>query len=476
MRTKPWLLALVLAVVSAACNAARTPRAAEPTGERQPSSNQSEPASSAESRFEPPEVVERRLENGIRVLIVERRDLPIVRVAFVVKRGAADASPGVASYAHSALLQKRSVPGMGVYTWFAHDAMGVAAVGVTRTFSGSNMPDESFAALGRIWRGPDVSAEVVEAERKRRQAASPKDSRDDDASLARLKHELLYPREHPYRHLAVDTQFTADVGADDVRRFFEEHVQPDQIVAIAVGDVARESFVDSVAYALGSWRGQAAARRPLPEPIAAPLEGARLTVIDHPGLGQSRIVLAARGVPWSSPDFEPLFLLNSVLGGSFLGRLNLNLREKHAYSYGSFSSVGLWRGAGPFTAEAIVSTEHTAAAMNQIVGELDRLRDEEIAAEELEVVKRAAIRRIPLMFRTLGSTLTALSELAIYDRPADDYGALPARIQRVTPADVRRVAREYLAPEKLRWLVVGDTSVMRPQMATLGPSFQNETR
>jgi len=295
-------------------------------------------------------------------------------------------------------------------------------------------------------------------------------SEDDRTVVARLVRAALYPASHPYHHSIATAEIPA---AGSLSRFFQEHVQPDQVVAIAVGDVARESFVDSMNLAFGSWQGRALARRPLPEPIDAPLGASPVTVIDRPRLATSSIVVAARGVPWSSADYYPLYVVRELLGRSIVGRLNQNLRETKAYSYWSGAEFGPYRGTASFEITGLATPENTADAMRQMRTEIERLCNEPLAVEELERVKTAVIRRIPTMFANLGAMLESLQALAAYDRPADDYSNLASALERVSAADVGRVARAYLAPNHLRWFVVADASIALKPIQTLFPGVQS---
>jgi zinc protease len=175
-------------------------------------------------------------------------------------------------------------------------------------------------------------------------------------------------------------------------------------------------------------------------------------------------------VPWTSPDYYPLWILSELLGGAFDSRLNQNLRETNAYSYSSTTSLGTFRGTAPFEVMGLATPENTADAMREMKTEVERVRTEALARDEIERVKRAAIRRIPMMFSTLAATLQSVETLAAYDRPANDYSTLASAIERVSVADVERVARVYLAPDQLRWFVVADASMVRKSIeATSAP-------
>ena len=458
---------VALTLVLVACSSAPSRPAAPPTG-----------ADAATSMIEPrpfawPTIHERRLNNGVRLLVVERRDLPLLRLSLIVRRGSADAAPGVASYAVSVLPSAiAEIPGLAGNVWANYDAVGIDTVGITRFYRSSNLPSETFGVLCKMLQAPPITTEHLERERRRRLAWTDSPLPDPNGAVVELERQALYPEGHPYRQPAAgDRQATQAVTFADIVRFYREQVQPDQVAVVAVGDVARESFLDAMNLTFGRWQGRAVERKPLPEPILTPPGGGAITLVDQPGSNQARILVAARGVPWQSGDFYALFMLHTIAGGSYGGRLNLNLREAHVYSYGSYSSFEKWRGSGPFEAFSVVATQNTGAALQQMARELRRLREEPLRDEELALAKRAAIRRLPMMFSTLAATVHAVTELAAYDRPADEYDHLAERIDAVSAEEMMRVARTYLAADKLRWFVVGDANTLRETLSgsELGP-------
>ena len=152
---------------------------------------------------------------------------------------------------------------------------------------------------------------------------------------------------------------------------------------------------------------------------------------------------------------------NAVLGSTVVSRLSVNLREEKAWSYGSYSSVAAGRSNGLFEAWATVERADTVAALGEMSKEIQRLRDDLLSEEELARAKRALVRRLPMRFATLASTVDALEWLATYELPADEFTRSARKLEAVTSADVRRVARAYLAPDALRWFVLTDSFAVR---------------
>ena len=188
----------------------------------------------------------------------------------------------------------------------------------------------------------------------------------------------------------------------------------------------------------------------------------------HLELDLHDVAVAEVGVARATPDWAALQVMNAILGGKFSSRLNLSLREKHAYTYGASSGFDMRHGAGPFRAGGEIVREHTVEAVQEILAELSRIRSEPVSDEELTDAKGALIDALPARFETAGETAGALAQLAIHGLPLDEYATRAARLSAVTATDVLRVAHEHLRPERMRVVLVGDVAAFREKLAALG--------
>jgi predicted Zn-dependent peptidase len=182
---------------------------------------------------------------------------------------------------------------------------------------------------------------------------------------------------------------------------------------------------------------------------------------------QSEIRIGHPGVARDTPDFYALTVMNTLLGGSFTSRLMQNLRETHGYTYGAGSSFQMRRGAGPFMATSAVVTAKTDSAVIEFFRELNRIRDEAVPADELERAKNFVALRLPQNFETTGQIAVRIAELVMYDLPLDYYETYVQRIMAVTAADVQRVAREYVRPDRSAIVVVGDRQTIEAGLRAL---------
>ena len=174
------------------------------------------------------------------------------------------------------------------------------------------------------------------------------------------------------------------------------------------------------------------------------------------------------GLERSHRDYFPVQVMNSLLGGAFTSRLNMSLRERHGFTYGVRSGFGFRRRPGPFIIQTAVATDVTTRAIEETLREVHRLRDEAAPADEVAAARDYLAGTLPLELQTTEQLAARLADLVIYDLPDDYFDRYRERILAVTPAEVQRVAREHLRPERLAIVVVGDAEAIVPALETLG--------
>ncbi|MGH9464551.1 MAG: M16 family metallopeptidase, partial [Thermoanaerobaculia bacterium] len=187
-----------------------------------------------------------------------------------------------------------------------------------------------------------------------------------------------------------------------------------------------------------------------------------------PEASQTELRLGHTGVPVGHPDRVPLQVANTLLGGSFMSRINLNLRERLGITYGAYSRLSTRRGAGPFVVGAAVDSPAVGTAVREIVGELARLREESAPRAEVEDATSYLIGTFPYTVQTLDGLAGRLEELALHALPDDYFRRLPAEVAAVDPAAIQRVAATHLHPDRLAVVAVGPARELVPQLANLG--------
>jgi zinc protease len=264
----------------------------------------------------------------------------------------------------------------------------------------------------------------------------------------------VYGSGHPYGFIELGTEESNKaITRDTLTAFWKQGYTPANSALVVAGDVTEAELRALAAKYFGEWKGEArqASAPPKPSPIER-----RIAVVDKPGAPQTALRIGHTGVPRSSPDYLPVEVMNTSLGGLFSSRINLNLREKNGYTYGAFSTFQYRRGPGPFYIGTSVRTDVTAPAVREIFTELDAMRSKEISADELQVARDSISRSLPGFFETTPFTAASVRNLFVYNLPLTYYNTLPEAIDGVTAADVLRAARQYLAPEKMVVVAVGD--------------------
>ena len=175
----------------------------------------------------------------------------------------------------------------------------------------------------------------------------------------------------------------------------------------------------------------------------------RVYLVDKPGAPQSQIRIGNVGVPRSTPDFFPLQILNTILGGSFTSRLNINLREVHGYTYGAGSAFDMRADGGPFFATAGVQTDKTSEALTEFFNELNGIL-KPVPADELARAKNYVALRFPGAFETTRDMSRRLEDVLLFHLPDDYFSKYVQNIQGVSAADVQRVAQKYVHPGQVR--------------------------
>lgn len=423
--------------------------------------------------FAPPKVEEAKLKNGIRVFLVPRHDLPIVALQIVSEHGADQAKPGVAAFTMASLLsgtKTRSAEQISD----ALDGLGVE-YGTSAGYDGcflhgqvlSSRFVEALDVLADVWKNPSFPRDELEIERGKRLTWLAQETDSAGAQLSRALLANLYPDRHPY-HLPTlgDEAALKGISSSDLASFHRQHLRADHLIISVAGDIEKATLLDKLEKTFGDWPGKDSPEIAPSKP--SKLDGPRILLVDRPDATQTNVAVALPGTPRKTPDFDALLVMNTILGGQFTSRLNLNLREAHAYTYGARSHFDMRDGAGPFSAGGAMVREKTTEALKEIFAELGRLRKEPVSDDELANAKSNLIQQLPARFETASETAGTVAALALYGLPLDEFSTREARIKAITKEDVKRVAETYLRTDEMRVVLVGDAKVITPGLSSLG--------
>jgi predicted Zn-dependent peptidase len=413
--------------------------------------------------FHFPAIDKSTLSNGMRVWSAHHSTIPVVTLALMIRRGAADDPSGREGLA--AISIDMMDEGSGELSAIEiHEALSRLG-GQLDSDIGADAAVLTITCLERFLRPvlmllADIVARpsLHEADFERvRQLRLHRltQLRDVPGAVAdRAFFKLLYGG-HPYGHTPLGNEASlTSLRIDDVRTFHQTVLRPSDTTLIVAGDCDHADVQAFAAEAFGEWTG--AAPGDLPTGPALP-QPPRLNIIPRTGAPQSELRIGHVAVARNTPDYHALIAANMVLGGQFVSRINLNLREEKGLTYGARTSFDFRRMAGPFSLQVSVQTEGTAQAIHESLAEIAAIRGSRPATDaELALGVAALTRGYARNFETAEQVGRAVTQIALYDLPDDYFDQFVPKIERVTAQDITRVASDYLHPERLMTLVVGD--------------------
>jgi len=459
-----------------------TPKAPE----KDPSKNNGEPVNAvAEWRKDAPKagpasalhlpVPEKfKLANGLTVLYSERPGLPLVAADLVLHAGSGlnpVDRPGLASMTARMLQQGTTTRsalqiadraadlGATLNSGAGTDTTGVSTRSLSRSFP------EALELLADVALHPTLPLSEIERVRSERLTAIVQE-KDEPFSLAvRVLDAALYGSRHTYGYPdSGRTESIKAISGDDLQHFLKQNYFPDDAALVVTGNIKLAALKALVEKQFGGWKPGRAAQAALGSPETT---DAKLILVDRPGAPQTTLVCFSMGLARSTPDYAPVEVMNTDLGGLFSSRINMNLREAHGYTYGAFSFFMYHRAPGPFIAGSDVRTDVTAPATSEIFNELKRMRDTQLTPAELLLSKDSIARSLPGRFERGTVAAATFAELFTYDLPLDYFSTLPDRINAVTVEQAQAMAQKYILPEKMIVLAVGDRVKIEEDMKKL---------
>lgn len=335
--------------------------------------------------------------------------------------------------------------------------------------------DQPLLWFSQLLTQPQFSA--VELERRRdQQLAGIEQERASPFSLGlRTLPPLLFGEDHPYAQPLTGSGHPESVqtlSTEDLRNHAQGMLHPQDSTLLVVGDWTLEDVRARLPRTLLEWSPSSAAA-PAPSLPRVPLSStATLYLLDRPQAPQS-LILAGHLLPPDTPEGDlALNMANTLYGGLFTSRLNMNLREDKAWSYGARSAIVSTQGQQPWVNYTRVQTPYTAAAVQEIQAEIRRMQQRgTVAEEELSRAARNRALRLPGQHETTAQVAASLLSQIMRERPADYLAELPVRLQSLRPEQVENAAKQHFLPTQLQWVIVGDVSKILPDLEKI-PGLQ----
>jgi predicted Zn-dependent peptidase len=424
-----------------------------------------------------PPVSTEHLASGAALYLVEMHKVPLVQVTLRLRAGGRydGAHPGIASFTANMLTEGAGTrDAAGVASQIAYlGARLDADAGWDYTTVSLSTPVRTLGAaldlMADLVLRPRFGAADIRREKNLR-IADIVEARSEPSAMASLAfNAVVFPAGHPYhRPLEGDSSAVAAFDSASVRAFYRRTYVPRGAEFIVTGDItpaeaARQLNRHFAGWPAGTGTAPVAATGATPAP-----EATAITLVNKTGAAQSAIIIGGPGVERSNPDFAALEVMNTLLGGSYSSRINQNLRETHGYTYGAGSDFVYRPLPGPFEAEAAVRTDVTDSSLAQFFIEFHSIRDSLVSDVELHRAINYINLGLPGQFETTDAMARNIGTLLTFHLPLDYYNGFASRISAITAADVQRVARRYLDPAHISVVVVGDVSVIRAGIESLG--------
>jgi predicted Zn-dependent peptidase len=411
-----------------------------------------------------PAITKRALTNGLPVWIVEMHEVPVIDLTMIVKSGASSdpaGKYGVASFT-AAMLDEGAGTRDALAIADAIDFLG-ATLTTSSAFDASSVHlhglasklDAALPIFADVVRRPTFPQADMERLRTER-LTTLLQFRDNPQQLAASAFSrILYGPQHRYGTGTIGTETTNKaMTVADLRQFYAANYRPRNAHLLVVGDVTASAILPKLERAFGTWTAPGEVARPVLSAVPAPTTR-RIFLIDKPGAAQSQIRMGTIGVARSTPDYHAIDVLNTLLGGSFTSRLNMNLREEHGYTYGAGSAFDMRQTPGPFFAAAGVQTDKTVESLTEFFKEIDGVRDP-VPDDELSRAKNLEALSFPGTFETTADMAGQLATLIVYNLPDSFFDEYVPKIQAVTAADLQRVAAQRLNSQTFVVVVAGD--------------------
>ena len=424
-------------------------------------------------KFNLPVPEQAKLANGLTILLVERHNLPVFSATLYTTSGSElnplD-QPGLSSFVADMLTEGTSHRSA---LKFAEDVDQIGAS--LQAGAGYSSGTISFSALSWNAGGaldlaadaalhPAFAEKEVERVRSQRLTAVLQENDEPFALAQRTASHLVFPKS-AYGFSPIGTEASNKaITHSDLTGFWQKGYVPANAALAISGDITMAQAKELANKYFGTWSGAAAAPVSLTTP-AAPSRS--IAIVDKPGAPQTFLLAASLGAKRSTPDYVPLEVMNTALGGLFSSRINMNLREEHGYTYGAQSFFNYRRFVGPFLAGGAIRTDVTAPAVSELLKELTRIREGELTPDELQKAKDSFSKSLVGLFETTGETASTIGGEFVFGLPVDYYRDLPAQIDKVTAADALRVAKQYVNPNATVVVAVGDRAKIEPELKKL---------
>jgi zinc protease len=422
-----------------------------------------------------PDFFETKTASGITVLVIQDSLLPVVNVRFVFKAGSYhDSIPGVSAFTVDMLSK-------GTSKMSATDiASKIDFYGATLSY-GSDY-DANYVSIYTLKKYFDeiynITSDIIndavfsneEIDRLRTQKINSILSFKDEGEYlaSRAFKKFVYGKNTYANPVEGDEHTLKQINRDSLISFNKNYFTPENLIIAFVGDINPEEALKYVEKLENGQKSKVKSEMVSDSQLAIDNPKQKVLLVNKRDAVQSSLKVGHISKSRSNVDFFPLTIMNNILGGSFTSRINSNLRERNGYTYGARSYFELKKYSGDFSVETEVKGDITANAVNEIIFEIKRMRDEYVIDDELSIMKNYIIGNFPLQLETPGAIASRVIALKLFNLEDDYYQKYISNVNAVTKEDIKNAAEEYLHPDNLVLSIAGNVKELEKQMKQFG--------
>jgi predicted Zn-dependent peptidase len=428
-----------------------------------------------------PDLQRATLKNGMKVVLARRTESPTIVSSMMFDAGYCSdkfgGKPGLASLAMNMLDEgTKTLSSLQINEKL--QLMGAS-------LSASSDLDYSYVTLNALKQGLDPSldlmADVVlnpafpETDFRRLQdqqvSQIANEKKQPQSMVMRVMPELLYGKDHPYgmpMSGSGEEDIVRTLSLDDIRGFYQRWLRPNNATIVVSGDITMPELVEKLEKRFGSWQKGETPKKVIPE-VKTANSSNKIFLIDRPESQQTMIVAGYLTKPYGQMDEAAIEQMNNVLGGDFTSRINMNIREDKHWSYGAGSFVQNTRGQRPYMVYTSVQSDKTKESVQEIVKEVNAfVGEKQMTQAEFDKTKQNTVLGMAGMWETNGAVNASARSIVKYGLSDDYWKTYSGRVQKLTLADVQKVAKSIVQPGNLGWFMSGDAEKTLPGLQQLG--------
>ncbi|MEO0779210.1 MAG: insulinase family protein [Bacteroidota bacterium] len=413
------------------------------------------------------------MDNGLRVIVVENHKIPRVSLRLfidlpTISEGEYAGYLDIAGNLLSKGTSNRSKAEIDEAIDFMGASLSTSASGVSGASLTKHFPD-LMAIASEVLLAPTFPEAEFEKIKTQTLSGLAQAKEDPNTIASNVAQVLRYGKDHPYGEIVTESSIEK-VTVDKCREFYDRYFQPGMAYLVIVGDIDLATAKQLANKNFGSWQTTGEVMKKEYAQPAAPAS-TKVDFVNKTGAVQSVIAITYPvEMRPGHPDRIKARVMNTMLGSFFQSRLNLNLRETHGYTYGARSSLASDREIGYFSAGASVRNEVTDSALVQFLYELNRIRDELLTPEELELARNVIAGNFARSLERPQTIANFALNTVRYNLPSDYYATYLEKLSQVTAADVRAMAQKYVRPDRAHILVVGNSDEVSEKLTPFSPS------